>query len=117
MAKRSYSLKVVFLTLALVSLMSCLAGAQISGSLAGTVEDASGAVAPGVQVEVVNQQTGAKFPATTNDKGGFYVGNLEFGLYTVTATKQGFRVTTVKDVKVDTAKETSLAPIHLEVGT
>jgi hypothetical protein len=116
MVKPSYSLKVLFLTAALVGLMSCLAGAQISGSLAGTVEDASGAVAPGVQIVVVNQATGTKFPATTNDKGGFYVGNLEFGLYTVTATKQGFRVTAVKDVKVDTAKETSMSPIHMEVG-
>ncbi len=90
--------------------------AQISGSLAGTVEDASGAVAPGVQILVVNQATGSKYPATTNDKGGFYVGDLESGTYTVTATRPGFRVSSVKDVKVDTAKETSLAPIRMDVG-
>ncbi len=90
--------------------------AQISGSLAGTVEDASGASAPGVQILVLNQETGSKYPATTNERGGFYVGNLESGLYTVTATKQGFRVSSVKDVKVDTAKETSLPPVRLEVG-
>src|ERR1017187_10009202 len=94
-------LKVLFLTLALVGLMSSFAAAQISGSLAGTVEDASGAVAPGVQILLVNQATGSKYPATTNEKGGFYVGDLESGLYTVTATKQGFRVSSVKDVKVD----------------
>jgi hypothetical protein len=92
------------------------ASAQISGSLAGTVEDASGAAAPGVQILVVNQATGAKYPATTNDKGGFYVGNLESGLYTVTATKAGFRVASTTDVKVDTAKETSLQPIRMAVG-
>jgi hypothetical protein len=93
-----------------------IAAAQISGSLAGTVEDASGAVAPGVQILVVNQATGSKYPATTNEKGGFYIGDLESGLYTVTATKQGFRISNVNDVKVDTAKETSLSPIHVEVG-
>jgi hypothetical protein len=92
------------------------AHAQISGSLAGTVEDATSAAAPGVQIVVVNQDTGSRYPATTNEKGGFYIGDLESGLYTVTATKQGFRVSSVKDVKVDTAKETSLSPIRLEVG-
>ncbi|SRR5579871_2889523 len=109
-------LKRIALTLMAVVFLAGLAAAQISGSLAGTVVDASGAVAPGVQIVVTNQATGGKFPATTNDKGGFFVGNLEFGLYTLTATKSGFRVETVKDIKVDTAKETSLSPIHLEVG-
>jgi hypothetical protein len=92
------------------------ARAQISGSLAGTVEDASSAAAPGAQILVLNQETGSKYSAMTNEKGGFYIGDLESGLYTVTATKQGFRVSTVKDVKVDTAKETSMPPIRLEVG-
>jgi len=111
------SRRVALLALLFVGLTGSLAVAQISGSLAGTVEDSSGAVSPGVQVLVASQETGAKFSATTNDRGGFFIGNLESGLYTVTATKQGFRVSTVKDVKVDTAKETSLTPIRMEVGT
>jgi hypothetical protein len=70
-----------------------IASAQISGSLAGTVEDATGAVAPGVQIVVTNQATGAKNTATTSGNGGFFIGDLESGLYTVTATRQasGFR--------------------------
>ncbi len=108
--------KRIGLTLVAVALLTGLAAAQISGSLAGTVMDSSDAVAPDVQIVVINQATGAKYPAVTNGQGGFYVGNLESALYTITAMKQGFRIATVKDVKVDTAKETSLAPIHLEVG-
>jgi Carboxypeptidase regulatory-like domain/TonB dependent receptor len=92
------------------------ASAQISGSLTGTVEDATGGVAPGVQILILNQETGSKNSATTNGKGGFFVGDLESGLYTVTATKAGFRVSSITDIKVDTAKETSLPPIHLAVG-
>ena len=61
------------------------------GRIAGRVTDPSGAVAPGVTVEIVNVGTGVRNKVETNREGLFTFLLLPIGTYTVTATGPGFK--------------------------
>lgn len=73
-----------------------------TGSLRGTVVDASGAVVPGANVTVKNEATGSETKATTNSQGTYEVANLAPGTYTVTVEASNFKrsVGTAVTVKV-----------------
>jgi Carboxypeptidase regulatory-like domain len=87
------------LTLTFGALTVCSAQ-QATGNITGTVRDSSGAVIRGATVESQNAATGEKRSTTTNDEGFFQIPNLFPGLYSVTATSQGFAPSTVKEVNV-----------------
>ena len=71
-----------------------------SGSFAGVVRDTSGAVLPGVTVEVASPALIEKVRSTTTDSDGRYrITGLRPGLYSVTFTLPGFR--TVRREGVD----------------
>src|SRR5262245_18760865 len=72
-------------------LISALASAQ--SRIAGTVTDESGAVLPGVTVEVASPVLIEKVrTAITDGEGRFDITNLRAGDYTVTFTLPGFTV-------------------------
>jgi len=61
-------------------------------TLTGTITDPSGAVMPGVKVELVNQATGLKYAADTNEFGIYVVPQLPVGRYEMTAVAtKGFK--------------------------
>src|SRR4051812_48407386 len=86
----------LFLTLA----ASAIASAQGSffGSLTGTVADNSGAVIPGADVKIKNNDTGAEFNAVTGSDGGFQVASMPGGTYTVSVSLQGFKTAVLSKV-------------------
>ncbi|HEV2764177.1 MAG TPA: TonB-dependent receptor, partial [Pyrinomonadaceae bacterium] len=94
-----------------------LAHAQVSatGSLAGTVADATGAVVAGAAVLVRHDATGSEHTAVTTENGTFNVPAVPTGTYTVTVTKQGFKKSVVSGVKVDVSSPSSIQ-VALEVG-
>ena len=64
----------------LTLLFPFVAIAQIhSGTISGTVVDSSGGVVAGAVVTIISDQTGARRPAMTNDRGGFTVTALPPG--------------------------------------
>jgi len=66
------------------------AAAQV-GQVAGTVRDSSGAVMPGVTVEVTSPALIEKVRSTTTDGSGQYrIANLPVGTYSVAFTLAGF---------------------------
>src|SRR5436190_4732956 len=66
--------------------------AQIqSGTITGTVVDASSASVPDTQVTATNEATGAARNQTTNESGSFNFAGLPPGNYTVRVEKSGFR--------------------------
>src|SRR4051812_11412366 len=73
---------------------------QTTGSIAGTVLDANGAVVPGANV-VVKGKAGQQFTATTAEKGTYKVPSVEAGLYIVSISAPNFKTAIVTDVKVD----------------
>jgi hypothetical protein len=71
-----------------------LAHAQGLGTIAGVVKDASGAVLPGVSVEVASPALIEKVrTAVTNESGQYAIVSLPPGTYSVTFSLPGFTVT------------------------
>ena len=65
----------------------------ISGDIAGTVTDPSGAVVPGATVTATDTATGAVKVVTTGDAGDYRVSLLQPGAYTLSVAEAGFTTT------------------------
>src|SRR6266481_8927167 len=64
--------------------------AQVTATVSGRVEDATGAAIPGANVTVTSVETGAGRTASTNEAGTYRVLSLPVGRYEVTAELTGF---------------------------
>jgi carboxypeptidase family protein len=82
-------------------------GQTVSGTMAGTVTDQSGATVPGVKIVVTNAGTQLNYEATTNDAGQYVVPFLPPGEYTVTAERSGFKKQVVSGVTVQVEQRIS----------
>jgi hypothetical protein len=77
--------------LVLLIVPTVLAQSQITtGQVQGEIVDATGAVVPGVSVEVKNLETNLLKTATTNENGRYVVLALTPGNYRISASKSGF---------------------------
>ena len=81
-----------FVTTFVTLFLTCAsASAQINGSITGVVKDASGAVLPGVTIEVASPALIEKIRTAVSDGQGLYrMVDLRPGTYTVTFTLPGF---------------------------
>jgi hypothetical protein len=68
----------------------CFAQSTNSGDIRGTVTDSSGAVVPGVTVNVLNVNTGVSKNFTTDGAGLFDTSSIVTGSYKLTFTMTGF---------------------------
>src|ERR1051326_3937916 len=75
----------------------------VTGSLVGTIRDASGAVIPNADITVTNTKTGVALNLKSNQAGDYVAPYLEPGTYSVTAKSQGFQtaVSANNDVMVN----------------
>src|SRR5690606_30696486 len=92
----------VLLLLAVLCLLCGLSFGQVQTTTAitGTVTDTTGAVLPGVEVTVTDQETGAVRRAVTNDLGYYVFQSLRPGTYTISASLAGFKTAVVEDREV-----------------
>jgi len=103
------------------SLLLALTGAQLSaqtivtGELAGTVSDPSGAPIPNITVTAKSQTTGETRTATTNGEGQYRLPLLRPGSYKLSATAPGF--STTEQTTTVSLGQISNVGIKLEVGT
>src|ERR1700733_15376541 len=72
------------------SLASWAQSAGNSGTVVGTVTDATGAIVPGATVNIVNPVSGYSRVATTDGAGHYQFTNLPLNPYHVAVTVQGF---------------------------
>ena len=82
-------------TLGLVLLLAASAGqvfaqAVNAGEIRGTVTDPSGAMVPGVNIAILNTQTGVRTDVVSNESGIYDALSILPGNYTVTFAKEGF---------------------------
>lgn len=102
--------------MAFVSLaLTVCAWGQYNASIQGTVTDPSGAAVPNAKVTVTNQATGVSAQTTTSASGGYTVGQLPPGNYTVTVEASGFQKSETKDVVV-LAEQIRGLDVKLTVG-
>jgi Carboxypeptidase regulatory-like domain/TonB dependent receptor len=71
-----------------------------TGSIVGTVHDATGAVVSDATVKITNTKTGRVYESTTTDLGTFEVNGLPASVYTVESSKGGFKTERVENILV-----------------
>ena len=89
--------------------------AASTGSIRGLVADSTGAVIPGVDVQITNQETGESWTALSNDSGIYQKTFLPPGVYRVSVSLSGFKTQTVSDLQLS-AQSTNRVDFSLEVG-
>jgi hypothetical protein len=86
-----------------------------SGVVLGTVTDASGAVVPGVEVDLTNTATNVTVKQSTNTRGQYLFPQVAPGNYTLAFMASRFRTATVTNVIVEVNKSFT-ANMQMEVG-
>jgi len=72
-----------------------------TGSITGTVSDASGAVVNSAKVTLTNEGTGANLAVTTSSDGTYTFSPVRIGTYKIEASAQGFKTVTQSNVVVN----------------
>lgn len=110
------SLKVGWIGMLCMFLFNGVAGAQVNtGTISGTVRDSSGGVLPGVNVVVLNQDTGTSRMLKTDENGHYSALSLSLGSYRVTGTRDGF-ATEVRTGIVLTVGQEEVVDLSLSLG-
>ena len=108
--------------IALVTFCLCVASPAAlaqnagTGAIAGTITDPTEKAVLGAQITVTNQATGAKVTVPSQSGGTYTVPLLLPGLYTVEVSKDGFKSSVAKDIRVNVT-ETEGLNIKLELGS
>ncbi|HEY6400870.1 MAG TPA: carboxypeptidase-like regulatory domain-containing protein, partial [Blastocatellia bacterium] len=110
-AKRSLRLGILWTVLTL----TVPAQVATTGQLVGAAQDQSGAVVPGVELQLQNEDTKAVLTAAASADGGFVFPTLSPGRYTLTVSKQGFDTTVYRGVIIYAARTTNQTVV-MKVG-
>jgi Carboxypeptidase regulatory-like domain len=110
----------VWFTLAVLALVLLTAGpvrAQVgSGSISGSVTDATGSLVPDVAITATNLDTKEQASTKTDSAGLFQLNTLAIGNYDLELTKQGFKKEIVGGVSVAAGVDHGLGTIALQLG-
>lgn len=88
---------------------------QGTSEVRGVVRDQQGAVLPGATVTVRNQDTGMFRETVTTQDGTYFVSGIVPGRYEISASLEGFRPQTQRDVMLQLGKTLTL-DLSLQVG-
>src|SRR5215510_9170183 len=86
-----------------------------TGTVNVTVDDEAGALIPDAQLQLTDLSTNDARRAVTQQTGTYSFVNLAFGTYQLTVTKSGFKTQILKDVLVQTNRDTTVIAT-LKVG-
>jgi hypothetical protein len=110
----SYSRLAASLALTLL-VAGSLFGQGNTGSILGSVTDASGAVVPNARISITNTRTGVQAAATTDALGNYSFNFLAPGSYQVEAEVSGFKKFTRENVNLEMARQLRI-DVALETG-
>ena len=105
-----------FLLLLVVSVSQLALGQTFRGSIAGTVQDSTGAVVSGAKISLIGTETGYKKEAVSSSSGDYSFSDLPLGLYNVVIDTPGFASQKISGVKVTVGQIYSL-DIKVSVAT
>ncbi len=91
-------------------------GQSVTGSIAGSVTDALGAVVPGATVTATNTSTGVASSTTTSSSGQYNFLSLPPGTYNLSAVQTGFDTTNVSGISLMVYQQLT-QNIELKTGT
>jgi Carboxypeptidase regulatory-like domain/TonB-dependent Receptor Plug Domain len=92
-----------------VLIVSVVSMAQ-TGTIAGTVSDASGAVVQGAEVTVRNTATNESHKTTSSTSGTYAVTDLPIGPYEITVKKEGFKLFRQPGIELTVAQSFTVDP-------
>src|SRR5580704_3578236 len=102
--------------LALMFLFASSAFSQtVTGTITGTVVDATGAAAPNVSITATHVATNLRHRTLTTDSGVYTLNFLPVGDYNISAEAAGFKTATLGPFRLD-VNQTVREDIRLEVG-
>lgn len=94
------SSRAMLLASAAVVAFAPAAHAQFRASITGTVTDPTGAIVPGAQITLLDNQTGKTLTATTNSTGVYTFNALPPDNFTLTASMAGFSTKTINNFPI-----------------
>jgi len=100
----------------LLTLVHSLAGQDARGRISGRILDPTGAPVPGVEVTVVNLETGVRLTTRSNESGAYEILYIQPGIYSLTATAQGFKTFERQNIQVRVSDRLT-EDLVLEVGS
>jgi hypothetical protein len=95
----------------------CVESQNVTGTLTGTVTDASGAVVPGAQVSMRNESSGDERTTISNGDGFFSISAVQPGDYTINIESKGFQRWQSTGIHFDPGDRRNLTNITLQVGS
>src|SRR5512143_3618515 len=110
--------KISFLLLIVCAILLVPAlNAQTTGTLTGTVSDASGAVVPNARVTLKNEANADVRETVSNDVGRFVFAGVRPGSYTVRVTSENFKTFERTGFVINGGDTRDLSDLKLEVGS
>src|SRR3954447_15987742 len=91
------------------------AAQSVTGTILGTVTDASGAVVAGAKVTIVNEGTALTRTVTSDASGEYTAPSLPTGRYTVMSEMSGFKALALSNIEVGVDQRVRI-DLKLEVG-
>ncbi len=92
-----------------------LMGQSGRGTITGVVKDSTGAVVPGAEIVVTNNESGLEMKSESGEGGGYRIPYVPPGTYTVSVSLTGFKKAVLEKVEVHVA-QTVTVDATLEVG-
>jgi len=108
-------MKTAVLGLLCLALPLCAFAQTINATLGGTVNDASGALIPGVNITATNLATGIVTTSVTNEAGAYNFASIQSGTYKVMAELPGFQTQTYNNVTLGVSQQVRLN-FTLQIG-
>ncbi len=106
----------LFSFLLVISLHFSLAGAQVNtGTILGTVQDATGAVLPGAEVVATHIDQGRSRTAISDDEGRYRFPSLNLGNYEIEASLPGFQTSVRTGIQI-TIDRRAVVDFTLSIG-
>ncbi|MBV8819000.1 MAG: carboxypeptidase regulatory-like domain-containing protein, partial [Acidobacteriaceae bacterium] len=90
-------------------------GQEVTGTIAGVVKDASGAVIANATVTAVNPATNATYTGTSDSLGAYSILQLPVGIYNLSTSVAGFKKYEANGVRVQ-VNETARVDLNLQIG-
>jgi len=115
MTVRSLLGRLLFLAFLLSFTFVCV-GQVTSGSIAGVVKDASGALIPNAKVTITSQEQGVSRTLITGADGSFFADPLQAATFTIAVEAPGFKKYIKKDVKLFANDHLFLGDLNMEIG-
>jgi len=88
---------------------------RVTGDLIGSVRDSSSAIIVDANIRVIHQDTGQERSMVTDSSGVYRASTLGIGLYTIEASKPGFKTLTRRNLELH-VNEVLRTDLAMEVG-